>query len=261
VPPRGGEDATVWAWEFAAEGSSKRRTVLVKISGTAMASDDLHFRVAHGRDSKGQTEVQRVLEWEEPPKEIVFHSESEAPEIRGGERGPAVKEIGALAEWFDDRGILLVFTGRGTGVGPTPPPISRWTANLIDPKADKLLARFEASSRVAAARDAQRWCREYKEPKTQTIEPPSILSAEAFGNPTVEGEEVEAPKLPAEQLERVKRYGFHLIYTAPAEGDPDSDWMIEAYDDGGELRGIAAQKTVDDALLTILEDLLPPEER
>jgi hypothetical protein len=57
----------------------------------------------------------------------------------------------------------------------------------------------------------------------------------------------------------LKRHNVHLTYTAPTEGDPESGWMIEVFDDAGHLRGIAVGKTAEDALTTVLEDLLPDE--
>ena len=159
IPPPGGADATVWRWELGSDPDSERRTVLVKISGTAMVAEAVHFRVDHARRSEGQTEVHRVLDWDEPPSEIVFNSASEAPDFIGGEPGPAAVELAETAAWFQERGIVLVWTGRGVGRGP----LTSHSANLIDLEADDLVARFERPFRLDAVREAQRWWLENRE--------------------------------------------------------------------------------------------------
>ena len=113
IDPENGEDVTVCAWELVSNETGERRTVLVKIGGTAMLSGGVHFRVVHARDSNGQTEIQRILEWEEPPTQIAFYSDSQAPEIQGGEAGPVFTELASLTDWFDDRGILMLLPVAG----------------------------------------------------------------------------------------------------------------------------------------------------
>ena len=76
VPPEG-YDGTLWAWQLLAN-DDRRRQVLVGISGTtmAMAAGALSDRISLARTTSGRSEVERVLEWPEPPAEIKVDCES-----------------------------------------------------------------------------------------------------------------------------------------------------------------------------------------
>jgi hypothetical protein len=249
VSPPGGYDGTAWDWELVNPETSARKVVRVKISGTAMATSNLPFRASGARASHGQSEVQRVLDWDEPPDEIEFYSTSNTPEIRGGDPGPEVKELSEITEWFEARGIWLVFSGHATLSPSGTVTYEVRTANLINREADEVVNRFESPfSRLEAARAAQQWWRDHREARPADL-----------GDLSASGSSDASLILSAGQREVVKRHRLHLVYSSPAEGDPESGWMIEVYNDADELLGIAVGQTAEDALTTVLEDLLPPE--
>lgn len=68
---RSGFDASGWLWEIERGDQAKR--VLVEITGTALASSEGSLpedtRVAI--ETQGQSEVTKILEFEEPPRVIV----------------------------------------------------------------------------------------------------------------------------------------------------------------------------------------------
>jgi hypothetical protein len=113
---------------------------------------------------------------------------------------------------------------------------------LIDPKEDKLLGSFEAPTRleaVRAARDAWTGVQAVAPSANATTPAPSL-------------------KIDTAEADRVTRNGIHLIWNRPAEGDSSSGWLLEAYSDTGQLLDIAVADDPTDALLTIIENLLPP---
>jgi hypothetical protein len=260
IPAPDGADAVVWRWELVSDVGAEHRPVLVRISRMAMVAESVHFRVRHARESKGQTEVQRILDWEEPPEQISFHSASTEPEYAGGKPGGEVLELAQITAWFDERGIALVFTGR-EGRSPTGVVnYGRWAANLIDPKADELVHRVEAPSRIEAAREAKRWWEQERPARPADL---GQLTASAQSDATLELSTgpIEHPKLTPEQRQVVKQYRVQLIYSLPDEGNPESGYVIEAYDDAGGLIDIGVAETVDDALLAIIESITPPEDK
>jgi hypothetical protein len=84
-----GADATAWAWDLVSGEGSEQRTRVVQVSGTVMASDAMHFRLDHAMQTRGQSEVRRVLEWRQPPEYVVFHSTSKTPKSWAGIPGPS----------------------------------------------------------------------------------------------------------------------------------------------------------------------------
>lgn len=251
-------DTNAWEWELVNEDGSERRGVIVEISGTAMSAADVHFRVDHARQSNGQTEIERVREWREPPRKIVLHSASTIPDMEGGDPGPDLAEIVAITDWFDQRDITLVFTGRGSGVlggaplggAPLGGFITSHTANLIDLEADDLIGRFEAGSRLAAAREAQQWWIENKGPgKPVTIE---LAPAHGKSRATLE---ISVPKISPEQREKLNRRDIHLVLNGPSPDGPDSGYVFEAYDKDGNMVGLSVGETADDAWLALYDDL------
>ena len=247
IRPPGGADATVWEWPLVSEDGSHERTVQVWVTGTAMSSSGVHFRVDDARKTGGEDEIGRVLEWEEPPERIDFGSDSAAPSFEGGQPGPDVRELTAIVEWFDERGIAVIFTGHGVGVGPNEEvEITQWTANIYDLKTDKLIARFGGVSRLDAARTARR---EFE----KGVEPPSASAEASAPAPTVVIRDEE-------QRDRLRQRHISVIENAPIEGDPDSAWVLEAYDKSGNIVGIAVQETQTDAWLNLVEEFLPEED-
>jgi hypothetical protein len=256
----GGYDGTAWQWELVSEVGTKRRSVRVKISGTAMITRDVHWRVAGARHGKGATEIARVLEWDEPPEQIEFHSGSRTPTYAGGDPGPEARAIAEIVEWFEERGIVVLFAGHGYGTGPQPPPITRWAANLIDLERDELVDRFEARTRLEAAQAAQASWREHREATPQTIEIGTLSETDVAQPITPHGGAGDQPSIGPDQADQIRKLQtrYTLLLTAPDPNDPDSGYMIEVFDKHGELVGIAVQPTLDEVLLTIIEDLIPP---
>jgi hypothetical protein len=68
---RSGFDASGWLWEIA-EGDQAKR-VLVEISGTALASSgaSLPEDTRDAIQTEGRSEVEKVLDLDEPPRVIV----------------------------------------------------------------------------------------------------------------------------------------------------------------------------------------------
>jgi hypothetical protein len=264
IPPPGGADATIWRWELADE-SGQRRNVLVKISGTAMVTQDAHSRLENARRSDGQTEVHRVLDWDEPPSEITFHSASEAPDFVGGKPGPEVAELAEIATWFQERGIVLLWTGHGTGTSPETTRITSHSANLMDPEADELLARFVAPFRVEAVRAAQAWWREKRENADDEAGQTGVAetATEVSGTGRIDGPaEAERPHVPPEDLAALTRIGRVLWFTPPDPDDPESRWMAEVRDaETGTIIDFATGYTAEEALVTIRPSIAPPDDR
>lgn len=263
IRPPAGEDALFWAWELASEDGADRRTVLVKISETAMSSDDVSIRLDQARQSNGQTEINRILEWEEPPEEIEFHSKSTSPTIRGGRPGSPLQEITQITDWMEGQGILLAFSGRVRGRPDGLVEYTAQAANLIDEEGD-LVHRVETGSRLEAAREAAEWLRQQLEAlKTGG----ASITAKAGGTgttslgPSTGDVAISGWRIGEEEAALLTRYDAHLVFTAPTPDDPDSGWMVEAVDDQGNNLGIAVGRTWDDAVLTILDDIRPPEDR
>jgi hypothetical protein len=252
-------DASAWAWEIVNEDGSERRKAIVEISGTAMSASSVPFRVDHARQSNGQTEIERVLEWREPPRKIVLRSESTVPDMDGGDPGPDVAEIIEITDWFDERGITLVFTGRGSGAlgaaplggAPLGALITSHTANPIDLEADDLVERFEAESRLAAARDARQWWIENRGPG----KPITIELAPAHETSSAATLEISVPKISAEQQAELDRREIHLVLNGPSPDGPDSGYVFEAYDKDLKMIGLSVGEAADDAYLALFDDL------
>lgn len=263
IQPQGGLDATVWRWQLTNEDGGESRTVLVKITGTAMMAEDVPVRVDQARRSDGQTEVSRVLDWDAPPDEIAFGSASEVPDFVGGEPGADVAELAEIAAWFQERGIILVWTGRGVG-----PSLETHSANLIDPEADELVARFEAPWRVQAVRDAQRWWLDNQLSQSAATDDKRrgrIVegSAHLVGESRLEASgEVTRPHVPSEDLDALGRYGRVILFTRPDPDDPESRWMAEVRElEAGTIVELATGYTADEAFVTIRPSVLPPDDR
>lgn len=249
IKPPGGADATVWEWSLGRDGS-KTRTVQVWITGTAMSASGVHSRVDQARRTRGRDEVQRVAEWEEPPNRILFGSDSNAPQFEGGEPGPEERELTAIAEWLDERGISLIFIPHGIGVGPDGVETPLYGATLYDLERDEVIGQYDGPTRLEAAR-AGRDAVEAREADDARVAPPAPAEAQA-----------PAPRVTAgdEQLALLRRHHITLVWSMPTEGDPESGWMIEAYDQGGNLLDIAVHESADEALLTIAESLIPNQD-
>jgi hypothetical protein len=245
---RSGADVSAWAWEVERDDGSERHTVTVEISGTAMTASNVHFRVDKARQSKGLSEISGLLEWNELPRKIVLHSNTTVPDMDGGDPGPDLHELLEIADWFSERGIWLVFSGRSGGTGPGVSYASQ-TANLIDPEADALVERLEAPSRLEAARKARDWWIEKRGPgKPAEIE---LNPAQATSSATLE---IHVPKISPEERGQLDRREIQLVVNGPDANDPDSGYVIEAYVKG-VLVGIAVGGTADEAWLTLFDDL------
>ncbi len=117
------------------------------------------------------------------------------------------------------------------------------TANLIDPAADKLLKRFERSSRLEAARDAKAW---WEEDNAATID---LASATAtFGGSL----ELRAG------IEELRTHGFELVWTEMGTKDAPL-WMVDVLNEDGEIVASGLGNNRDDAVLEVAEALQPPD--
>lgn len=68
-----GRDVTAWRWIM------NGREVVVEIAETAMALPDegLSERVAKARQTKGESEVERMLDWDVPLDRVTLYTDSE----------------------------------------------------------------------------------------------------------------------------------------------------------------------------------------
>jgi hypothetical protein len=253
VRPPGGEDATVWQWDLVSDNGD-RHSVLVFVSGTAMSLKNVPFRVEHARQSSGHTEVSRILDWEEPPRRIILHSESQLPTYDGGEPGPEVRELTEIVSWFEERGLLLLFTARGRGIPRGEVEYTTHSANVIDQEADELVARSEARTRLEAARDARAWWIENREAAGGSGVELDLQPVEGKSSATLD---LQTPDISSEQREHFDRREVILVTTGPDTDDPESGWMFEAYSKNGTLLGITVAATAQDAYLTLYDDLFP----
>lgn len=69
--PWEGRDAVGWVWELYGENDESRR-ILVEVSGTAMAvaPEYLPEETRLARETSGRSEVERVLELDDPPRRV-----------------------------------------------------------------------------------------------------------------------------------------------------------------------------------------------
>lgn len=136
-------------------------------------------------------------------------------------------------------------TSRGGGTGPT---FSGFThrANVADLESDQFVLTTEGTTRLEAVRRArEQW---------QAQE----SASESHPEPT------QAPlalqNVKTEQIGKLRQQGIHLIWSAPDEAESQSGWMVEVYDDANNLLDLAVHKDPEDALLTIIENLVPRED-
>jgi hypothetical protein len=68
--PWEGKDAVSWIWEIYRDGESRR--VLIEVSGTAMAIADEYLpeETARARATSGRSEIEKILELDDPPNRI-----------------------------------------------------------------------------------------------------------------------------------------------------------------------------------------------
>jgi hypothetical protein len=75
TPP--GRDVVAWRWNI------QGHRLVVEISATAMEAPDamLPERTARARETRGESEVMRFLDWEVPPDKVSLHTDET---IEGG---------------------------------------------------------------------------------------------------------------------------------------------------------------------------------
>ena len=196
---------------------------------------------------------------------MVFNSVSEGPEIVGGDPGPEAIEIAEIAAWFQDRGIVLLWDGRGpAGWSPgTPMRITTHWANLLDLEADEHLARFEAPLRVEAVRRAQKWWEEAREGVEESdkrvIEQSGGATSELSGGGSVE---LPRPHLTPPDLAGLKLHGFVIWFTEPDPEDPESRWLAVVSEvETARIIDFATGYTAEEALITVRPSIQPPDDR
>jgi hypothetical protein len=235
------------------EGGNDRTTVEVAISGTAMSSSNVPLLVEEARRTRGQSVVAGVVGWDRPPERIELDSESVKPKYEGGDPGAEVRELNAITDWFDDQGLLVVFTAGGYGHSPS---TINWKHNvsIFDGSASgRLLLRVEGKpSRFAALREAKvQWEARSGEHKTLHLSDDLTVTDEA----STEVTPADAAK------KRLQELGVHLVFSRTSEAD-DAFWVGEVYDeDGINLKAVQVAETLDDLWLVLADDVLPDENR
>src|SRR5712691_2619185 len=109
-----GYDARMWRWNVVDEESGAEKPIIVRVSGTALASApaDLPDVVAEARETDGRAAVRRFLDWIVPPDTIELDTFTEQPRAIGGiprvpDAEDEVPELREISEWFRQRGIAL----------------------------------------------------------------------------------------------------------------------------------------------------------
>jgi hypothetical protein len=236
----GGYDGSIWEWQVIAESDpSQQRFVLVKMSGSAMAMGEeaLSTRIALARQTQGGSEVEMVLGWPDPPKEINIHSSG--IQTAGGDPGEEQREINEIADWFDERGAIMVFAGHGVG------EITTHSAHILARDIDQHLYHSEGPSRVKAARRAkERWDAEGHGVLLGKLE--SGGTSDAKLTLTIDRETVKT----------LRSEGYRVVWTEPTDPS-DPIWMGQAFNDDGDLLEMALGKNPEDVLLELAQTLLP----
>lgn len=244
----GGYDGWIWLWRLRKSDDPERRhSVSVGISGTALSMDEtaLPPRIVIARETEGRSEVEQVLEWPDPPDEITVGSQRVTPV--GGDPGPEQRELLDIIDWFEERGLLLWFAAHGIGGADGATIVSQThSAHVVASEEDKYLGHFEGPTRLAAARAAKaHWEREVI-PAVLKLGPATVTSSA----------HLKLSVGAASEVETLKEQGFHLVWIEPS--DPKEPiWMVEVFNEDGELITTGLGDNVEDALLGVAEDLLP----
>jgi hypothetical protein len=266
----GGYDGAIWLWRL--EEADDARSTLVKITGSAIrvAEENLPERTAAARASRGRSEIERVLDWYEPPSAIELGTWADAPRFEGG--SPQDPEETALVEeikrWFEERGIDLFFDRQG----------DEWIAPLI--RRDQPLGAAEygvGNTQREAAEDARSKFEAFRGPSV--FEKTGFLGAGATLKGSAEvvsgvgaipsGEEFGVPEVKAEGLESVPEviwrgleeiaaeFGWSIGFTP--EPDGSFFWFVCARETG-ELLQHGRADSWEDAKIESILNLYPPSE-
>jgi hypothetical protein len=242
-----GYDGRIWQWEVIADHSAdERRIVLVQISGTVMAMGEeaLPARISLARETQGGSEVGMVLDWPEPPAEISVHSNG--VHTAGGDPGEEQREVNEIIEWFDERGAMIVFAGRGIGAsGIENIQITTHSAHIMARDVDQYLYHAEGPSRLEAARRAkERWEAEGR----------GVLLGKLEAGGTSETKLTLT--IDRETVKTLRSEGYRVVWTEPTDPN-DPIWMGQAFNEDEELLEMALGKNPEDVLLELAQALLP----
>jgi hypothetical protein len=248
--PRG-YDGRVWRWEIRSEDGEDVRGIVVRISGTAMSMgrDALPPRIADARDTYGRTEIERILDWPEPPDELSIDSRSVVPS--GGDPGPEGRELAEIIAWFADQDIEIYFTQAAMlSLGGEPAPPGRVTAHLQKANVDGLIGSHEGRDRLDAARKAQR---EWRDAKAKPIGPVTETNTAMPITPSLGSKAQKA-------IRTLRSQRRTLVWTEPAEPE-GTDWMLQVLDEKGQLLAAGLGDNMDDALLAFMRRCIPTPTR
>jgi hypothetical protein len=271
--PREGIDAKRWRWLLASADTGLVILVIVKVSGSAMAvaPENLPRATRDARESCGRSEIDKILEWWEPPSVIELHTHSSEATLGGGAKkqpdneGPQTeRRLRELEAWFDSHGLALDFVQQKGG---------SWFA-LVSMKDQRVGSGVvgAGSTRVEAAEDAARRSKPLDDsqdvtvvaataeahatatPGTVVISPSGIPSGEAVGTPGIDGFDEAA----REKLETVAT-DFGWLIRFAKEPDGGFFWLVLDGTTGETIKGGSAD-TWDDARLAVIEDIYPPSD-
>jgi hypothetical protein len=246
----GGYDGSVWRWQLQqVDNADRNASVIVRISGTAMSmgEDALPPRVAAARETQGFSEVVQTLDWELPPDEIRLDSQRVVPS--GGDPGPEGRELIEIEDWFEERGMLLIFAARGLGSADGTTIVSTThSTHVVARDEDKYFNHFEGVTRLESARKAKAYWEGQQREIGQAVEEEEALPMKAVLS-------VER----SQKVQTLRDQGKHLAWTEPTDPN-DPVWALRVYNDKGELLAIGLGDDVEDALLEVAEELLPEDD-
>lgn len=251
-----GHDAELWTWGLRQPRTGLTAHVVVKVSRTAMAVDSATLTAAtrDARNTSGLSEVNKVLDWWDPPRLIELHTASEEGRPVGGSKtrpegdgSAAERRILEIERLLDDRGIIMRLEEDEEH--------DRWMA-LIIPKAlrvgttDIVLGKTRLEASESALVLFENYPAAALGGNKRTL--PSVVSAGVGSGEADPFAEVEEER---RQLEEVLTdFGWRIAFTA--EPDGSYFWLVLDIETGEPIKGGTAESW-DDALLAAIEGLKP----
>jgi hypothetical protein len=252
-----GHDATLWRWRLRQPRTGLTAQVVVKVSGTAMATDPAELPAATRdvRYTAGKSEVMKILDWWEPPRVIELHTVSEDAYRGGGSPHRPVgdvpdeeRRIAEIEGILKARGIVMRLQADEEH--------DRWIAMII-PEVLRVGATdlVLGKTRLEAAESALVLLESYPAPVLggNTLSLPPVTSA---GEGRAHGEPLAQVEAERRELEGVAAdFGWRIAF-AP---EPDGSWfwlVIDAETD--EVINSGVSESWDDARLAAIENLMPP---
>jgi hypothetical protein len=240
-----GYDGQIWRWRVA--NGDEERSILVKITRSAASAELVPERTATALGSQGQSEIEGLLEWYEPPLTIELGSWSETPYVVGGapEHPDDAAAVEGIRAWFDSQGIDLFFDRQG---GQILAPLVRRDQPLGAGIYGVGNTRREAAENVRTQFEAVRGAGG-SETIVETVE------VAGYSQPSLDERIEEIPEPIKTKLERAAaEFGWKIGFTR--EPDGSFRWFVFDRESGEPLQHGQADDW-DDAKISSILDLYP----